>query len=142
MSDAFINIDQAREAWLNNKLVASDINANNWVVHQWLYFLNNMPKTLTHKQLDDLDDAFDFTHSTNNEIAHSWLKICIQQWYKPAFERLNNYLLTIGRSKLVSPLYEALSKTPEGLKIAKAVFEKAKPGYHPLTIKTNKKHLE
>jgi hypothetical protein len=32
-------------------------------------------------------------------------------------------------------LYEALMKTPSGTEVAKRVFAKAKPGYHPDTVK-------
>jgi hypothetical protein len=31
------------------------------------------------------------------------------------------------------PIYDALVKTPEGLKFAQDVFAKARPGYHPIT---------
>ena len=32
------------------------------------------------------------------------------------------------------PTYAALAQTPDGLAFAKGVFEKARPGYHPITI--------
>jgi hypothetical protein len=48
-----------------------------------------------------------------------------------------NYLVSIGRNKLVKPLYRELSKTPGGKAFAKRAFEEAKPGYHPLTISAN-----
>ncbi len=32
------------------------------------------------------------------------------------------------------PLYEALMKTPAGAAVAKRVFAKARPGYHPETV--------
>ncbi|KAG1482826.1 hypothetical protein G6F54_013600 [Rhizopus delemar] len=31
------------------------------------------------------------------------------------------------------PIYAELVKTPKGLALAKQAFEKAKPGYHPIT---------
>ena len=31
------------------------------------------------------------------------------------------------------PIYEELVKTPEGLAFAREVFERARPGYHPIT---------
>ena len=42
---------------------------------------------------------------------------------------------TIGRRKLIEPLYESLMKTPRGAEVAKRVFAKARPGYHPETVK-------
>jgi hypothetical protein len=96
-----------------------------------------MPQTLTQEQLTELDKAFSLTQSKNNEIAHSWLLIAVNSWYQPAFSRLNDYLLKIGRNKLVKPLYKALSQTPEGKVMAQKIFAEAKPGYHPLTVKAN-----
>jgi hypothetical protein len=44
-------------------------------------------------------------------------------------------LKSIGRRKLIEPLYESLMKTPSGTAVAKRVFAKAQPGYHPETVK-------
>jgi leukotriene-A4 hydrolase len=73
--------------------------------------------------------------SPNAEIGHSWFKLVIVNNYQPGFPRLEEYLKTIGRRKLVEPLYESLMKTPAGTEVAKRVFAKARPGYHPETAK-------
>ena len=136
-SDAFIKIDDTRSAWLSGDVKAADIETAQWTVHEWLYFLNNMPESLSEAQLAELDSAFSLTSTKNNEIAHSWLMIAVQNNYQPAYDRLYSYLVSIGRNKLVKPLYRELSKTPEGKAFAKRAFEEAKPGYHPLTVKAN-----
>ena len=136
-SDAFTKIDDTRSAWLSGDVKAADIETAQWTVHEWLYFLNNMPESLSEAQLAELDSAFSLTSTKNNEIAHSWLMISVQNNYQPAYDRLYSYLVSIGRNKLVKPLYRELSKTPEGKAFAKRAFEEAKPGYHPLTVKAN-----
>jgi leukotriene-A4 hydrolase len=136
-SDAFVKIDKDREQWLQGEIQASDIDTGNWNTHQWLYFLNNMPDALNEEQMSELDAAFNLTQAGNNEIAHSWLLMAVNNQYQPAFDRLYDYLISIGRNKLVKPLYQALSQTPEGKAFAKKAFEEAKSGYHPLTIKAN-----
>ena len=136
-SDAFTKIDDTRSAWLSGDMKAADIETAQWTVHEWLYFLNNMPESLSEAQLAELDSAFSLTSTKNNEIAHSWLMIAVQNNYQPAYDRLYSYLVSIGRNKLVKPLYRELSKTPEGKAFAKRAFEEAKPGYHPLTVKAN-----
>lgn len=141
-SDAFSVVDQARDAWLAGKIQASDIDSKKWVVHQWLYFLNNMPNKLSQEQLAELDKTFSLTSSKNNEIAHSWLLISVNNWYQPAFFRLHEYLTSIGRNKLVKPLYKALSQTSEGKVMAQKAFAEAKAGYHPLTVKANEGFVE
>ncbi|MCZ8531307.1 M1 family metallopeptidase [Alteromonas sp. PRIM-21] len=140
-SDAFTKIDETRSAWLSGDVKAADIETAQWTVHEWLYFLNNMPETLSKAQLAELDSAFSLTSTKNNEIAHSWLMIAVENNYQPAFERLYSYLVSIGRNKLVKPLYRELSKTPEGKAFAKRAFEEAKSGYHPLTVKANEGYV-
>ena len=141
-SNAFKVVDDARSQWLNGAIKAQDIDADDWVVHQWLYFLNNMPETLTQAQLHELDQAFSLTQSKNNEIAHSWLLMAVENWYEPALPRVHSYLVSIGRNKLVKPIYKALSQTVKGKALAKKAFAEAKPGYHPLTVKANEGFVE
>lgn len=136
-SNAFALVDSARSGWLAGQTKAAEIDTQEWVVHQWLYFLNNLPEELSTDQLADLDAAFDLTNSKNNEIAHSWLLMSVRNWYEPALPRLREYLVSIGRNKLVKPLYRELSKTEQGKALGKAAFDKAKSGYHPLTVKAN-----
>jgi leukotriene-A4 hydrolase len=130
----FQPVDGARAAWLDANLPAKKFGTG-WVTQQWVYFLDNMPATLSSTQLADLDKSFGFSKSPNAEIAHSWLLLVVANNYQPAFPRLQEYLTTIGRSKLIAPLYEALMKTPSGTEFAKRVFAKARPGYHAETVK-------
>lgn len=136
-SDAFSIVDTARGSWLAGELAADKIQTSDWTVHQWLYFLNNMPETMSQEKMVALDKEFDLTNSKNNEIAHSWLLMAVKNWYTPALPRLHQYLTTIGRNKLVKPLYRELSKTEQGKVLGRKAFEQAKPGYHPLTVKVN-----
>jgi leukotriene-A4 hydrolase len=129
----FQPVDAARDAWLGGKLPAKKVGAD-WVAQQWLYFLDGMPP-LGAAQLADLDKAFALSKSPNAEIAHSWFKLVIANNYQPSYPRLEEYLRTIGRRKLIEPLYESLMKTPAGTEVAKRVFAKARPGYHPETVK-------
>jgi hypothetical protein len=52
--------------------------------------------------------------------------------YEPAYPRLEEYLISIGRQKLIKPLYEELVKTPEGRERALKIYAKARLGYHPI----------
>jgi leukotriene-A4 hydrolase len=133
VSSAFQPVDAARAAWLGGTLAAKTF-GQDWVAQQWLYFLDNMPGALSAKQLADLDKAYGFTHSQNAEIEHSWLLLVIRNNYQPSYPRLEEYLKTIGRRKLIAPLYTELMKTPSGAEFAKRVYAKAMPGYHPDTV--------
>ncbi|HEV7359408.1 MAG TPA: M1 family metallopeptidase [Steroidobacteraceae bacterium] len=129
----FQPVDEARSAWLGGTLAAKKIGAD-WVTQQWLRFLDEMP-ALSAAQLAELDKAFGLNKTANAEIAHSWFKLVIGNDYRPGFPRLEEYMTTIGRRKLIEPLYTGLMKTPEGTEVAKRVLTKARPGYHPETVK-------
>lgn len=141
-SDAFTVVSNAQTAWLSGEVKAADIDTANWNYHQWKYFVDNLPQSMTIEQMSELDAVFNFTGHQNNEIAHSWLLHAINNDYKVAWDRLYDYLTTIGRNKLVKPLYAALSKTPEGKAFAKKAFDVAKVGYHPLTISANEGYVQ
>jgi hypothetical protein len=141
-SDAFTTVDSLRDGWLNGEIAAASIDTNDWTTHEWLYFLNNLPDQLSAAQLEELDTTFALTESRNNEIAHSWLLLSIKNWYEPALPRLRQYLVSIGRNKLVKPLYRELAKTEQGKALGRAAFEQAKAGYHPLTVKANQGFVE
>ncbi|HEY0746759.1 MAG TPA: M1 family metallopeptidase [Steroidobacteraceae bacterium] len=130
----FQPVDASRDAWLGGKPAAKQMGVD-WVAQQWLYFLDNMPAMLRPAQLAELDKAFGFTKSPNAEIAHSWFKLVIANDYQPAYAGLEEYLTRIGRRKLIEPLYGELMKTASGALVAKRVFTKARPGYHPETVK-------
>ena len=130
----FQTVDATRDSWLAGKLPLKKMGAD-WAAQQWLYFLDGMPAALTTAQLADLDKALNLSKSPNAEIAHSWFELVIANNYQPAFPALEEYLKTVGRRKLIEPLYRALMKSGSGTETAKRVFKKARPGYHPETVK-------
>ena len=129
----FQPVEEARAAWLAGKLQLKKFGLD-WAAPQWLDFLDGMPATLSAAQLADLDKAYGFARNPNDEIEQRWLKLVIANDYQPGFARLEDYLNSIGRRKLAAPLYEALMKTPTGPELARRIFAKARPGYHPETV--------
>jgi leukotriene-A4 hydrolase len=129
-ASALSPVDDARAAWLAGTLQPKKFGLD-WAVPQWLYFLDGMPAVLSAKRLEGLDQAYGLTHSANSEIERSWLELVIRNNYQPSYARLEEYLKTIGRIKLIAPLYAGLMKTPAGSDFAKRVYALARPGYHP-----------
>jgi leukotriene-A4 hydrolase len=138
-SDAFTAVDGQRSAWLNGKLAVKELKSSNWTTHEWLHFLDNLPPDISSQRLRELDAELSLTKATNNEIAHSWLKSAIRAGYAPAYPRLEQYLASIGRRKLVKDLYEELMKTPAGAALARRVYPQARPLYQiPLAEQLDK----
>jgi hypothetical protein len=135
-SDAFDLVDLARKDWLSGKLAAKDLPAREWTTHEWVHFLQGLPPKVPVARLTELDEAFGLTTTGNAEIAFNWLRVAIRENYTPAWPRLEEYLTSIGRRRLIKPLYEDLMKTPAGAARARAIYEKARPNYHPIATAT------
>ncbi|MCS4308590.1 aminopeptidase N [Rheinheimera pacifica] len=131
-SDAFNQVQQHADNWLAGNSELSSLPTDNWTVHEWLYFINNLPLAITPEQMAELDATYSLTQSGNSEIAHAWYLLALKTGYQEIAAPLEQYLINIGRRKLIIPLYRQLASTPEGLAFARAVYEKARPGYHPL----------
>jgi hypothetical protein len=80
----------------------------------------------------ELDNAFRLTRSGNSEVLETWLEMAVHNHYRAADARLEEFLVSVGRRKYIKPLYEELAKTPEGKERARAIYAKARPGYHPI----------
>jgi aminopeptidase N len=104
-----------------------------WATQEWLHWLRQQAPDAP---LAELDRQWKFTQSGNSEIVAQWLLMAVRAGYAPAYERLEQFLTTVGRRKYVKPLYEALIKTPEGRARAEAIYRKARPAYHPITQAT------
>ncbi len=135
-SDAFDRVDVVRKDWLAGKIAAKDLPGREWTTHEWVHFLQGLPPKVPRAKLVELDEAFGLTATGNAEIAFNWLREAIRENYAPAWPRLEEYLTTIGRRRLIKPLYEDLMKTPAGAARARAIYEKARPNYPPIATTT------
>ena len=109
---------------------------NGWTTHHWLYFLRQLPDSLSLTQMEALDKRFHFTESGNSEILCQWLELCIRSNYTVADKALEHFLTSVGRRKFLKPLYAALIETPSGKEKAKQIYVKARPGYHSVSSST------
>jgi leukotriene-A4 hydrolase len=131
-SNAFDLVEQSIAQWHKGQLKVNDIPTSQWTIHEWLFFINNLPKDISLEQMMSLDKAFKLTSSTNNEVAHAWLLLAINKDYRAVDARLEDYMISIGRRKLIVPLYKALAARADRIDFAKRVYKIARPGYHPL----------
>lgn len=131
---AFAKIDQARESFIAGDSTAGDLPTSNWSTQEWLYFLNALPEKMDPDTIAALDTRFKLTQSHNSEIAFAWFTIGIRNGYAPIRPALEQFLVDIGRRKFVVPLYRALAARADDREWALKVFERARPGYHPITV--------
>ncbi|GIU74917.1 MAG: aminopeptidase [Bryobacteraceae bacterium] len=104
-----------------------------WATQEWLHWLHSLPEKMPPSQMAVIDREWKLTETGNSEIAAQWLLMAARNGYEPAYPRLEKFLIEVGRRKYVKPLYAELVKTPEGRERARRIYEKARPGYHPIT---------
>ena len=107
-----------------------------WTTDERLRFLNRLPRKLPKGRLDALQAAYGLNGTGNSEIRFAWLSLAVSNRYDPASPSLQQFLTSQGRGKFVSPLFKALASDKQwGLPIAKRIYPKARPLYHPLVTR-------
>ncbi len=130
----FQRVDTQLVAFQNGTKAAA-LQTKDWSTYEWLQFLRNLPAHLSLAQMKDLDQAFHFTQTHNSEIADVWFLQSVKNNYTEAYPAMKAFLYVTGRQKFLEPLYEAMMNTMEGAKMAKEIYAKARPNYHPLAQK-------
>jgi aminopeptidase N len=103
-----------------------------WSTHEWLHFLRGQESP----DMARLDSEFRLTQSGNSEILHQWLLMSVQQNYALGIKQVEPFLCSVGRRKFLKPLYTELMKTDAGKALARAIYAKARAGYHPIAQNT------
>lgn len=107
-----------------------------WSTFEWMHFLRSMVNAdISYEQMQHLDRAFALTRTQNSEKADLWYLLAIRSKYEPAYPAMEAFLNVTGREKFLQPLYKEMMRTREGEVMAKAIYNKARPNYHPLTQK-------
>jgi aminopeptidase N len=114
---------------------AATIDTKAWTTQEWLRFLRALPRSLPAERLADLDKSYGLSASTNAYVRSAWLELAIANRYEPALPSLEAFVTSIGRGILISPLYKELKAQGDwGMPIAKRLYAKARPTYHPVVV--------
>ncbi len=132
-SRRLILVDTALKTWENSGTLPARELVQDWSSQEWIHFLEGLPVTLPVEKLEQLDAAFGFTGTANGELAQRWYPLAVRSGYQKAYPKMEEFLIRVGRRKLIMPTYMALVATSEGTEVARRVLEEARPGYHPIT---------
>ena len=116
------------------KTGALDAIGKGWVTAQWRLFLGELPKPLALERMAALDRRFQLTRSGNAEVLAAWLEHAATAGYAPAYPALEAFLTRVGRVKFLEPLYRALERNETTRALAREIYAKARPGYHPIAV--------
>lgn len=133
-AETFDQVDAAAASFVQGAKPKS-LKVQDWTPHHWLRFLRALPADVGSKRLGALDRAFGLTKSKNSEILAQWLELGVERGYRKVDARLEEFLLEVGRRKFLVPLYTALVRADRKDE-ARAIYTKARPGYHPISQTT------
>ncbi len=116
--------------------------ATGWTSLDWSVFLRALPDTTPRAALDALDARYHLTGTSNAETSMFWLPHLVAADAQDKAEAVEAFLLTVGRRRMVVPLYEAMvGKNAMWRALAAQTFEEARARYHSVTRDTVAKIL-
>jgi leukotriene-A4 hydrolase len=133
-SEAFARVEGAAKSYAAGADPAT-LPLDQWSSHERVHFIQSLP-VLPPERMAMLDGRFDLSESGNSEVLSAWLEKSIDSRYKGAYEAIERFLTTQGRRKFLKPIYEKLAKNPEDLALARQIYAKARPTYHPVSQAT------
>lgn len=133
-STRFDQVDTQLKAWLAGNGSCEMLQTEKWSTHEWLRFITFIPETISVERLSKLDAAFKLTQSTNAEIQGAWFLLTTKAQYHVADAARNAFLISVGRRKFLTPIYEVMKKN--NLTEARKVYSMARPNYHAVARNT------
>ena len=134
-SAKFENVERVLQQWVNGKK-ATELPVSGWSAFEWIHFIQQLPPQLSKLQIEELENAFHFSKSGNNEVLFNWMQHCLISGDQSIYPALEDFLIQVGRRKYVKPLFQELVKTDAGRDEADKIFEQAKQNYHSITRET------
>ncbi|WP_417611186.1 M1 family metallopeptidase [Owenweeksia hongkongensis] len=134
-SNRFNVVDTARGQWLMTDILPMEELTENWTTHEWLHFINGLPRKMSTDKLAALDAEYGFTKSGNSEISAAWFQPTIRSNYEPVYGKVESFLISVGRRKFLTPTYKALIESDKK-DMALDIYKKARPNYHAVSRET------
>ena len=134
-SDRIENVDIAVQNWASGDLATSDLLWNDWLYQERYRFLKSIPSSVNVAKLDELNSTFNISSTGNNEVLFAWLEQAVLKGHEASYNRLETFLINVGRRKFLTPLYKALLDTDQ-TNMALSIYKKARPNYHSVATGT------
>jgi aminopeptidase N len=141
-SATLAKVDESIAAVKAGKPIAT-LPSSGWGTQEWQRFLNGLPRAMSAERLGELDRTLHLSTSTNAYVRSAWLALAIGNRYQPAVASAEEYLPRVGRMLLIRPVYRAFAEQGDwGLGIARRIYARARPEYHPVTAAAVDKILD
>ncbi len=104
-----------------------------WSPDQIVLFLQQMPETLPPAACRQLDRVLDMPHCQRFVTQSLFYSLAIRSGYRAVWPRAEALLLASGSRLSLMRLFRAVAQAPWTRSKARALYERARRGYHPLT---------
>ena len=99
-----------------------------------VHFINSLPADLSDSELRELDEALGLSTTGNAEIVRTGFMQVAERQFREAYDEMEQHLNRYGRTRLVNPVFNALVENGSDAALARAMFERARAKYHPITV--------
>ena len=128
-------VDAVLIGWSQGLMPTEQLPWESWLYQERYRFLSNLPDDTSADRMAELDIKWGIGSTGNNEVLFAWLEQSIRSQYQPAYPRMRQFLIEVGRRKFLTPLYKALKETDQ-LDLAREIYAAARPGYHAVATGT------
>ncbi len=130
-SPALEELDALAAAWSEGKRVALE-QTRSWSADSWQIYLQKLPRPMSSEECRWLEETYGLNSSGNAEILCQWLLIASASGYEPAYDKIREFLGSVGRMKYLKPLYATLHKGEKTAALAREIFDRFGGNYHPI----------
>lgn len=135
-SDRIENVDKAVDEWSAGNLTSQDLDWENWLYQERYRFLTNLGEEVTLDQITELNELYSISSTCNNEVLFAWLEQAVKKQHTQSYERLESFLVNVGRRKFLTPLYRAMKDSGQTDMAMDIYYNKARKNYHSVATAT------
>ncbi|WP_417368875.1 M1 family metallopeptidase [Gelidibacter japonicus] len=135
-SEKFKNVDHILQEFIVESKFDKEV-TKDWTPQEWVHFIRNFPATMTVEQMKTLDDILNLTNSSNSYIQMVWYEQALNHDYhgKNVDAKIEEFLTSVGRRWYVETIFKAFKRNNK-MEDALKIYEKSRPNYHSVTVKT------
>lgn len=135
-SNAFSSVENILTTFMETNTIDTSL-TNQWTPQESVHFIRNFPEEITLEQMQELDNIFNFTNSTNSYISMVWFEQSILNDYhgNGVDAKISEFLNTVGRRWYVTTLFKAFKKA-DRVNDALTIYKTARQNYHSVTTNT------
>jgi leukotriene-A4 hydrolase len=140
-SDRFKQVDTALMKFVSGDMLPEKSQTDSWTTHEWLHFINSLPREMDAAKLAQLDAAYMLSNTGNSEIAAAWFQPTLRSNYETVYPKVEEFLISVGRRKFLTPTYMAMVESGKK-EMAMDIYTKARPNYHAVSRETLDEKLD